>query len=153
APSWPWPLITNGAFPARLRTHIRSSIARDSATVRYMARRSSSVSPAEAARALVAVLRPSPVTVMRSSASEPLPVDRPPVDGHRALAQDLRQRRVRVGRETDLPRRRLEREGERALRDEVRRVRADDVDPERVLRLGVRDDLRESLVLAADEGL
>src|SRR3954471_17421544 len=144
--------ITNGARPARFRTHIRSSTARASATVRYMARRSSSVRPADAARGLVAVLRPSPVTVIASSASpDRLPVDRPPVDRHRGLAHDLRERRVRVGREADLPRRRLERERERALRDQVRRMRADQVDAERVARVLVLDDLREALVLATDE--
>ena len=37
APSWPWPLMTNGIRPARLRIHIRSSTARASATVRYIA--------------------------------------------------------------------------------------------------------------------
>ena len=50
APSWPWPLMTNGMRPARLRTHIRSSTARAVAMTRYMPMRSSSVSPTEAAR-------------------------------------------------------------------------------------------------------
>ena len=49
--------------------------------------------------------------------------------------------------------RRVELEGERRLGDEVGRVRPDDVDAERVLVLGVGDDLGEALVLAADDRL
>ena len=60
---------------------------------------------------------------------------------------------MRVGRAADLPRRRLELEGERRLGDEVGRVRPDDVDAERVVGVGVGDDLGEALVLAADDRL
>ena len=60
---------------------------------------------------------------------------------------------MRVRRGADLPGRRVELERERRFGDEVRGVRADDVDPERVAGLGVRDDLGEALVLAADDGL
>ena len=60
---------------------------------------------------------------------------------------------MRVGRAADLPRRRLELEPERRLRDEVRGVWPDDVDAQRVVGLDVRDDLGEALVLAADECL
>ena len=60
---------------------------------------------------------------------------------------------MRVGRAADLPGRRLELEAERRLGDEVGGVRPDDVDAERVVGLGVGDDLGEALVLAADERL
>ena len=53
----------------------------------------------------------------------------------------------------DLPRRRLELERDRRLGDEVRGVRPDDVDAERVVGLLVGDDLREALVLADDDRL
>src|SRR2546428_447407 len=56
-------------------------------------------------------------------------------------------------RAADLPRCRVELEGERRLGDEVRDVRADEVDTQGVARLGVADDLDEALVLAADDRL
>src|SRR5829696_2467092 len=80
-------------------------------------------------------------------------VDRSPVDGHGRLADHLRERRVWVGRGADLPGRRLERERQRRLGDEVRHVRADEVDAEGDVGLLVRDDLDEALVLATDDGL
>ena len=58
-----------------------------------------------------------------------------------------------VRRAADLPGGRVQRERERGLGDEVGGVRPDDVDAERVLRLGVGDDLGEALVLAADDRL
>ena len=83
----------------------------------------------------------------------PSEVDRSPVDGHGRLADDLRQGRVWVGRPADLPRGRLELEGQRRLGDEVRGVRSHDVDAERVPGLRVADHLGEALVLTADERL
>ena len=59
--------MTNGIRPARLRIHIRSSTARASATVRYMATRSASASPTEAASGLVAASPLRSVTVIASS--------------------------------------------------------------------------------------
>src|SRR4029078_11466608 len=82
-----------------------------------------------------------------------LEVDRWSVAGHRSFPDDLRQGRVGVGRAADLPRRRVELEGQRRLRDEVRRVRTDDVNAERVVGRGIGDDLGEALVLAADDRL
>src|SRR4051812_17807399 len=171
APSWPWPLITNGIRPDRLRIHIRSSTARESATRRYIAMRSASARPTDAPRP-TAELSPvcDPgfcVTVIWSSASRrrgacrlpPAPataaseVDRPAVHGKRRLAEHLGERRMRMGRAADLPRRGLELEGDRRLGDEVGRVRADEVDPERPVRVAVADDLREPLVLATDDRL
>src|SRR4051812_48355475 len=143
--------MTNGSRRARLRPHIRSSSARVSATSRYISTRSSFDSPTDF---------PSWVTFLSLTAigwllppSTGSEVDRATVDRHGGLADDLRERRVGVRRATDLPRRRVELERERRLRDEVRRVRPDDVDAEGVLRLGVADDLDEALVLAADDRL
>ena len=56
-------------------------------------------------------------------------------------------------RGADLPGVDLEREAEARLGDEVGRVRADDVDAERVVGVLVRDDLGEALVLATDDRL
>src|SRR5215210_8094117 len=143
--------MTNGIRPARLRTHIRSSSARVSATSRYIATRSSFDRPTDA---------PSWVTFLSltaigwllppSSGSE---VDRAAVDRHRGLADDLRERRMGVGCAADLPRRRVELERERRLCDEIGRVRPDEMDAERVLCLGVADDLDEPFVFATDDGL
>src|SRR5258706_13482699 len=115
--------MTNGIRPARFRTHIRSSIARASATVLYIRTRSSSVRPTDRASSdsfdvLVAITRPR----------WPSEVDRPAVDSEGRLADDLAQGRMGVGRAADLPRRRLELEREGRLGDEVRRVRPDEVD-------------------------
>src|SRR6478672_1668665 len=162
APSWPWPLITNGIRPARLRIHIRSSTARASATSRYISTRSASVSPTDAASAeaspVTAIgalgLRATPLVAAPVSATPfASEVDRPSVDGHRGLAHDLGERRMRVGRETDLPRGRLQREPETGLGDEVGGVRPDDVDAEGVAGGRVGDDLGEALVLAPDDRL
>src|SRR3990172_11799926 len=149
APSWPWPLMTNGIRPARLRIHILSSTARARATLWYIARRSSSVRPTEAARS-------APRLRVTAMAGRPPPrseVDRAAVDGHGRLADDLGERRVGVGRAPDLPGRRVEGEGERRLGDEVGGVRADEVDAQRVVGLLVPDHLGEALVLAADDRL
>src|SRR3954454_6722522 len=145
APSWPWPEMTNGIRPARLRTHIRSSTARASATRRYIARRSSSVRPAAAPSGCAC----RPVTVIASRSE----IDASSVDRERRLAHDLGERRGRVRRPADLPGRRLQLEGDRRLGDEVRGVRADEVDAQGDVGLLVRDHLREALVLAADERL
>src|SRR5438132_11159132 len=140
--------MTNGIRPARLRTHIRSSTARARATIRYIATRSSSLSPSDSPgwleragvelgrlallRCVTAIgstgllwlvssaysLRAGPPTSARGSE-----VDRSTVDGEGGLAEHLRERRVGVCRAADLPRRRLEGEGERGLGDEVGRVR------------------------------
>ena len=58
-----------------------------------------------------------------------------------------------MGRAADLTRRRVELECQRGLGDQIGRVGTDDVDPQRVARERVADDLREALVLAADERL
>src|SRR4051794_30293884 len=171
APSWPWPLITNGIRPDRLRIHIRSSTARERATRRYIAMRSASPRPTDAASPTAA---PSPVcdpgfcvTAIWSSASRRrgacrLPpasttaaseVDRPAVHGKRRLAEHLRERRMRMRRAADLPRRRLELEGDRRLGDEVGRMRADEMDAERAVGVAVADDLGDPLVLTADDRL
>src|SRR5688572_9068492 len=168
APSWPWPEMTNGMRPARLRIHMRSSSARASATKRYISTRSASVRPTEAAR-LPATLPSAGALAASPSGASPLAasllvtaivvdgppseVDGPAVHGHRRLPDDLGEGRVGVGGAADLPGGRVELEGERRLGDEVRRVWPDDVDAEGVLVLGVRDDLRESFVLAADDRL
>src|SRR4029077_15630835 len=83
----------------------------------------------------------------------PVDVDRPALAAPRRLADDLRQRRVGVGRAADLPRRRIELEGERRLRDEVGRVRSANVNAERVIGRRVGDDFGETLVLATDDRL
>ena len=80
-------------------------------------------------------------------------VDRPTVDRHGRLAEDLGQGRVGMGRIRRSPRRRVEVEGDGRLGDEVGRVRPDEVDAKRVAGLGVADDLAEALVLAADDRL
>src|SRR5690349_8509177 len=82
-----------------------------------------------------------------------LEVDRSAVDGHRRFADHFGERRVRVGRRPDLPRRRLERERERGLGDEIGRMWTDDVDPQRVTRLRVGDHLGKALVLTPDDRL
>src|SRR5439155_9954076 len=76
-----------------------------------------------------------------SAESPPSEVDRPPIDRQRGLSEDLRQRRVGVRGAADLPRRRLELECDRGLGDQVRCVRADQVDAERLVGLLVGDDL------------
>src|SRR5688500_43149 len=159
APSWPWPEMTNGMRPARLRIHMRSSSARASATKRYISTRSASVRPTEAARLPAVLLSTGSLVAASSSAGSPLAaslwgtaivVEGPPSAGDgaavhrdRGLADDVGEGRVGVGRAADLPGGRVELEGERGLGDEVRRVRSDDVDTEGVLVLRVRDDLRE----------
>src|SRR4029079_14182196 len=125
-------------------THIRSSRARAKATSRYIATRSSSARPTLVARLEWGDLVPA---IVRSE------VDRASVDGHRRLADHLGERRMGVCRLPDLPWRRVEQEGERRFGYQIRRVRADDMDTERVLGLGVRDDLGEALVLATDDRL
>src|SRR3954447_25648828 len=171
APSWPWPLITNGIRPDRLRIHIRSSTARERATRRYIAMRSASPRPTDAASPTA---EPRPVcapgfcvTAIWSSASRRrgacrLPpasaraaseVDRPAVHGERRFAEHLRERRMRMRRAADLPRRRLQLEGDQRLGDEIGRVRTDEMDPERSVRVAVADDLREPLVLTGDDRL
>src|SRR5690349_14292837 len=150
--------MTKGIRPARLRIHIRSSIARARATSRYISTRSASLRPTDAASGLAAgLVADSPrvtaialVRLLRVGRSE---VDGAAVDGHRRLADDLGQGRVRVRRGADLPGGRIERERQRGLRDQVRRVRPDDVDAEGVLRLRVREHLGKALVLAADDRL
>src|SRR5215212_12038434 len=94
APSWPWPLITNGILPARLRIHIRSSTARVIAISRYISTRSSAARPRSAPSAgavLVAIFLPGR-----------LEVDRLAVDGERRLAERLGQRWMRVDGRADL---------------------------------------------------
>src|SRR5258706_8735189 len=98
-------------------------------------------------------LRGSGGLLSRRPWSSPSEVDRATVDRERGLADDLAQGRVGVGRTSDLPWRGVELEGEARLGDEVRRVRPDDVDAECVTGLRVADDLREALVLAADDRL
>src|SRR5258708_21976935 len=56
-------------------------------------------------------------------------------------------------RAAELPGRGLELERNRRLGDEVRGVRPDDVDPERLVGLLVGDDFGEALVLATDDRL
>src|SRR5712671_4379895 len=153
APSWPWPLMTNGIRPARLRIHIRSSTARARATWRYMSRSSSSDSPTASPRWLAWPTLPDRgVTAIWSSVAGS-EVDRSAVNGHRRLAEDLRERRVGMRGAADLPRRGLELERNRRLGDEIRGMRPDDVDPERLVGPLVGDDLGKALVLATDDRL
>src|SRR5919198_1458403 len=144
--------MTNGIRPARLSTHIRSSSARVRATTRYISISSSSDRPTNPPRCVIfrSVTAIDPLDPSLAGSSE---VDRASVDRHRRLAENLRQGRVRVRRRADLPWRRLELEGERCLGYEVGDMWADEVDAERVVRLGVADDLDEALVLATDERL
>src|SRR6266568_1273497 len=86
-------------------------------------------------------------------APSPSEVDGAAVDRERRLAEDLAQGRMGVRRPADLPWRGVERKGERRLRDEIDRVRPDEVDPQGVVVVLPGDHLREALVLAADEGL
>src|SRR5688500_5341808 len=122
---------------------MRSSSARVRATSRYISTRSASLSPTvepslETVRSLTA-LRSGDRLAWGSE------VERPPVDGHRGLAEHLGQRGMGMRRGADLPGRRLEREGERRLGNEVGDVGADEVDAEYPLGLHVRDDLDEPL--------
>src|SRR4029079_15967893 len=105
---WPWPLITNGIRPARLRTHIHSSTARARATRRYTSGSAWVCRPRSAPRADEAV--PLVRTAIRGPPSE---VDRAAVDRHRRLAEDLREGRVGVRRSAELPGHRLELQGDR----------------------------------------
>src|SRR3954453_11747976 len=133
--------------PARLRIHIRSSAARASATSRYISRRSAGVRPRSApsvGSGGVAAPGSECVTAI-SLAARGSEVDRAAVDRHRRLAEDLRERRVGVRRAADLPGNRLELERHGGFRDQVRRVRADQVDPERLVGLLFGDDLGKAL--------
>src|SRR5437868_1046484 len=170
--------MTNGIRPARLRIYICSLTVWVRVIIWYIVTRLSLLSPSDSPgwleragvelgrlallRCVTAIgstcllwlvssaysLRAGPPTSVRGSE-----VDRSTVDGEGGLAEHLRERRVGVCRAADLPRRRLEGEGERGLGDEVGRVRPDDVDAEGVAGLRVADDLREALVLAADDRL
>src|SRR4029077_16334320 len=123
--------------------------------------RSASVRPTEAASVVAPrVTAIGPIGLLVSSTVAPVlatplasEVDPPSVDSHRRFADDFGQRGVRVSREPDLPRGRLEREPEAGLGDEVGRVRADDVDTDGVAGRRVGDDLGETLVLAPDDRL
>ena len=151
APSWPWPLITNGIRPARLRIHIRSSTARARATM-PVHREEVGVGQADRrgkVRAALAGHRHG--WTPRAAAPQKL-IERPST-AMAASPTTSDERRVGVGRAADLPGRRVEGEGERRLGDEVGGVRADEVDAERVVGLRVGDDLGEALVLAADDRL
>src|SRR3954470_2030280 len=147
--------MTNGIRPARFSTHIRSSTARARATRRYISRRSSGVRPRSAPSVgSGGVAAPGSECVTATALSvDRSEVDRPTVDGHRRLAEDLGEGRMGVGRSADLPRNRLELESDGRLGNQVCRVRTDDVDAERLVGFLVGDDLREALVLAADDGL
>src|SRR3972149_683050 len=76
----------------------------------------------------------------------------PPQGRLRGLHDPLREGRVRVHGEGDVLDRRAHRDREDELADQVRGVRSDDHRSKEELRLRVRDELHEALVLAHREG-
>src|SRR5215213_2070242 len=145
APSWPWPLITNGILPARFSTHIRSSTARVTAISRYISSRSSRERPRSAPSA---VALSAALDGVRVAAIVLLKVDRLAVDCEGGFVECLRECWVRMNGGPYFPGRRLEQHRHTGLADQVGHVWSDHMDTEQLVGLLVRDDLHEAFVVA-----
>src|SRR3972149_3012575 len=108
------------------------------------------VRPALRAAAPFAAAAPGPVVAITAPQLED---DGPAGEGQGRLPERLGERGGGMDRGAQLPGRSLEEHRRAGLGDEVRHVRADEVDAEDLIAVAVGDDLGEALVVAADERL